>query len=213
MFKKNIFLFSVSILIFFAVSNSSFADGGVLGLTWDVPESPEFPNHTYIFIYEHIANNPNDGIYMIKYYMPIVLLDKSSSAYYRLRMELVNALYYKYNPSTDTFVLQGPGLRNVGFYGNFVDSDGNDVHWNDPTAVTGIFPLASNHNIYVDDGTLFFWTLQQSISSPHLYRPQVVAMMKTLLVVGGRTLGIALAIFGILLGISLVKRWIFSFLL
>lgn len=213
MCKKIIFILSVFILIF-SFSYNSFASGNVVsGLTWNVPESPDFPNHTYIFIYEHVANNPNDGIYMIKYYMPIVLLDKSSSTYYRLRMELVNALYYKYNPSTDTFEPQlGSQPKNVGFYGNYVDSNGNDVPWDDPTAVTGIFPLASNHNIYVDDGTLFFWTIQQNTNSPHLYRPQVEAMMKTLLVVGGRTLGVLLVIFGIVLGILWAKRLIFLFL-
>ena len=215
MFKKIIFIFSVFILVFSTVS-SGFASGGVTGLTYNVPESSDFPNHTYIFIYSHETGHPsNSGIYMIKYYMPITFLDKSrpASSYFRLRSELVNALYYKYNSNNDTFELHFSGPSNVTLDATFLDVDGNGVSWDDPSAVTGIFPLASNHNIYLDDGTLFFWTPQMSTDCPHLYRLPVTQMVKTLLVVGGRTLGIALAAFGIVLAISSVKRWIFSFLL
>ena len=215
MYKKFIFILSVFVLIFF-VTSSSFASSGVTGLTYNVPESPDFPNHTYIFIYQHETGHPStSGMYLLKYYMPIVLIDKSrpASSYFRLRIELVNALSYKYNPDSDIFEPHGTFPRNVTLDGTFMDVDGNGVSWDDPSAVTGIFPLASNHNIYIDDDTLFFWTPQMSTDCPHLYRLPVTQMMKTLLVVGGRTLGIVLAIFGIVSVALWAKRLIFSFLL
>ena len=214
MFKKFIFILSVFVLVFSSICISSFADGGVLGLTWDIPESPDFPNHTYIFIYSLETGNPStSGIYLLKYYMPIVFLDKSSSVVIRLRLEYVNGLRYKYNSSSDTFEPVGSFPGSNSLYGYYRNSDGEYVNWDDPSAVTGLFPLASNHNIYLNDDTLFFWTPQMSTNCPHLYRLPVTQMMKTLLVVGGRTLGVVLAIFGIVLAISSVKRWIFSFLL
>ena len=211
MYKKFILIFSVFVLVFFIVSNNTFADGGVTGLTWDIPESSDYPNHTYIFIFSlETGNQSTSGTFMLKYYMPFVLQKLSDSVF---RFSYVNGLYYKYDSVSDTFLpFPTDGLYSNNFNTFFKDSDGDFVDWDDPTAVTGLFPLASNHNIYLDDDTLFFWTIQQNINSPHLYRPQVEAMVKTLLVVGGRTLGIVLAIFGIVLAISLVKRWIFSFL-
>ena len=220
MFKKIVFIFSVFILIFSFTCNT-FADGGVTGLTWDIPESSDYPNHTYIFIFDlQTGNASTTGVFMLKYYMPVTLLDISGPATYALKLNYVNGLYYKYDSISDTFVpFPTDGLCSNDFNTFFKDSDDNWVHWDDPSAVIGLFPLASNHNIYLDDDTLFFWTIQQNINSPHLYRPQVEAMVKTLLVVGGRTLGIVLAIFGIVLaivgivlGISSAKRWIFSFL-
>lgn len=210
MCKKFIFVFFVFILIF-SFSYNSFASGGVAGLTYNVPESPDYPNHTYIFIFNwETGNESTSGVFMLKYYMPFVVKEMSSSV---LRISYVNGLRYKYNPDTDEFEMFGaPHLHNNHITGIYKNSDGEFVNWDDPTAVTGIFPLASNHNIYLDDDTLFFWTPQQSISCPHLYRLPVTEMMKTLLVVGGRTLGIVLAAFGIVLGVSLVKRLIFWFL-
>jgi hypothetical protein len=215
-YKKFIFILFVFILIFINICSSSFADGGVLGLTYNIPESPDYPNHTYIFIYERFlggasGGSAGDGIFMLKYYMPIVLEKRSDV---RLQLKYINGLHYRYNTESDEFEPVFPSIiASDNIHGFYYNEDKEPVPWNDPDVFYyGFRPLASNHNIYLDDDTLFFWTPQMSTDCPHLYRPQVMAMVKTLLVVGGRTLGIALAIFGIVLGISSVKRWIFSFL-
>ena len=218
MFKKIVFVFSVFIFIFSFTCNSSFADGGVLGLTWDIPESPDYPNHTYIFIYERFlggasGGSAGDGVFMLKYYMPITL-NKRYEHY--LELQYTNGLLYRYNFENDEFepVYPSTVIGSNSIPGYYYNEDGEPVAWNDPDVFYGgFFPLAANHNIHLSDDTLFFWTPQQSTNCPHLYRLPVTRMMKTLLTVGGRTLGVALAIFGIVLAISSVKRWIFSFLL
>ncbi len=166
MYKKFIFILSVFILIF-SFFSFSFAADPVPGLVYDIPESPDFPNHTYIFIYERYMGDSNDGVYLIKYYMPIVLVDRSTPTVSSLRLDLSNALYYKYNFDDDAFYPVGTLPYNVGFDGIFQDVDRNNILWND-TSVTysSLFPLAANHNIEIDDGTLFFWTPQMSQDSP-----------------------------------------------
>lgn len=216
MYKKFIFILSVFILIFSFSYNSFASDGGVLGLTYNIPESPDFPNHTYIFIYERFlggaaGGSAGDGIFMLKYYMPIVLNKRYE---HNLALQYTNGLLYRYNNEIDEFEPVYPdiiGSNNIP--GNYYNEDREFVPWNDPDVFYyGFRPLAANHNIYLTDDTLFFWTPQMSTNCPHLYRLPVTQMMKTLLVVGGRTLGVALLIFGIVLGISSVVRWIFSFL-
>lgn len=211
MFKKFLFVFFLSIFVF-VFACSAYASGNVVsGLTYNIPESPEYPNHTYILIYRRETGNPTtSGIFMLKYYIPIVFNVQSNST--MLRCDYVNGLHYRYDPSTDTFVQPIPGLRDDYILGTFRDAEGNSVRYDDPNAVQGIFILASNHNIYLNDGTLFFWTIQQNTESPYLYREVVTEMVKTLLTVGGKTLGVALMIFGIVLGVLWVKRWIFLFL-
>ena len=217
MFKKIVFVFSVFILIFSFTCNSSFADGGVLGLTYNIPESPEYPNHTYIFIYERFlggasGGSAGDGVFMLKYYMPITL-NKRSEHY--LELQYTNGLLYRYNTESDEFEpVYSSIIGSNSIPGYYYNEDREPVAWNDPDVYyAGFIPLASNHNIYLNDDTLFFWTPQMSTNCPHLYRLPVTRMMKTLLTVGGRTLGIVLAAFGIVLGILWVKRLIFSFLL
>ena len=124
-------------------------------------------------------------------------------------------MIYKYNPNSDEFEIFGtPYPHNNGIMGFFYDSDKNPVDWDsDEVYYGGFIPLASNHNIYLDDDTLFFWTPQMSQDSPHLYRLPVTRLVVTLLTVGGRTLGVVLAIFGIVSVALWVKRWVFSFLL
>lgn len=213
MFRKIFIVFFISIFIFIFTC-SAFASGNVVpGLAYNIPESPEYPNHNYIFIYRLEMGDPSvNGVYMLKYYEPFIVNDVSNGAGYKLRILFDSGLLYKYNPSSDTFELESPRAFSGSQYGYYMDSDGNWVHWNDPNAVLGMFPLAANHDIYFNDGTLFFWTIQKNLDSPHLYREVVTEMVKTLLKVGGRVLGVALVIFGIVLGVSLVKSWIFSFL-
>lgn len=214
MFKKFLFVFFLLVFIFTCIC-SVFASGDVVpGLTYEVPESPEYPNHTFIFIYERFMNDSGDGVFMIKYYMPITLNNRSSSTVARLDIVFSNGLQYKYNPSNGEFEPFGrfPKDERIACY---FQNENREFcsHWDDPDVFYyGIRPLASNHNIYVDDGTLFFWTPQQNTTSPLLYRLPVTEMMRTILTVGGRVLGVALLIFGIVLGVSLVKNWTFSFL-
>ena len=217
MFKKFIFILSVFVLIFFLISNTSFADGGVLGITYDVPESPDYPNHTYIFIYERFlggasGGSAGDGIFMLKYYMPIVLEKRSNV---RLQLQYTNGLLYRYNTESDEFEPVYPSsiIGSNSISGYYYDEDMEPVPWNDPDVFYyGFRPLSANHNIYLSDDTLFFWTPQRSMNCPHLYRLPVTRLVVTLLTVGGRTLGVALAIFGIVLAISSVKRLISWFL-
>jgi len=212
-FRKFLFIFFLSIFIFVFACSAYASGDAVSGLIWDIPESSDYPNHTYIFIYRlETGNQSTSGVFMVKYYMPIVLKDISTTTSYALRLNCLNALYYKYNSDSDTFELSGNGLQNVNFIAFYKDSDNNYVRWDDPNVVIGLFPLASNHNIKLDDGTLFFWTPQQNTNSHLLYRLPVTEMMKTLLIVGGRTFGVALMIFGIVLGVLWVKRLISWFL-
>lgn len=211
-FKKFLFVFFLFVFIFIC-NCSVFASGSVPGLAYNIPESPEYPNHNYIFIYRlETGGTSGSGVYMIKYYEPIIVNDISNGAGYKLRISFESGLVYKYNPSSDTFELEYPRPYNGSIYANYKDYDGNWVHWNDPNVVLGMFPLAANHDIYINDDVLFFWTIQKNLDSPHLYRLPVTEMMKTLLAVGGRTLGVALVIFGIVLAISWVRNLVSWFL-
>jgi len=213
-FKKFFIIFFLSIFIF-VFNRGVFASGDVVpGLTYEVPESPDYPNHTFIFIYERFMNDSGDGVFMVKYYMPIVLSDRSSSTIACLEIVFSNGLHYKYNPSNDEFEPVGGFPKDDRITSFFLNENREYCrHWyDDDVYYYGFKPLASNHNIYLDDGTLFFWTPQQNTNSPLLYRIHITEMMKTILTVGGKTLGIVLVAFGIVLGVSLVKSWIFSFL-
>ena len=213
MFKKFLFVFfiSISIIIF---NCSVFASGCVIpGLTYEVPEDPDYPNHKYIFVYERYMDDSGDGIFMIKLDMPIVLVDNSSSTITNLFIEFNNGLYFKYNNSNGKFEPFGGYPRSDRISCVFKNGNGELCLWDDPDVCKyGVKPLASNHNIYIDDGTLFFWTPQQNMNSPLLYRLPVTEMMGTILVVGGRTLGIVLVAFGIVLATLWVKNLVSWFL-
>ena len=213
MFKKILFIFFLFVFIFI-YAGSAFASGDVVpGLTYEVPESPDYPNHTFIFIYERFMNDSGDGVFMVKYYMPIVLSDRSSSTIACLEIAFSNGLHYKYNPSNDEFEPVGGFPKDDRITSFFLNENREHCHWDDPDVIYyGIRPLASNHNIYIDDGTLFFWTPQQNTNSPLLYRVQITEMMKTILAVGGRTLGIVLVAFGIVLGTLCLKNLVSWFL-